>query len=320
MTVCSGPPAFTALRTSTHDPWRMRRRGSPTSPDAAMAPTRRLQPRFFQPRCPNQSDFNRGVLHHGVSTTVSQTRCLTHGFFSRGVLHHGFLHHGVFIRGVFIRGVFIRGVFKHGAVIPALVIPAPLAFPSTARLAGWQDRLAEPSHGIGFRLPPNRCHLDAAPIPPGAIEIMAFNWLHDSRPFNPGRHGRSRAQRAGMALGNGSRKWLPGTAPGNSSVSRATQSTSRRSASPSFVSPRSMPPRSILPCSKPPCSTSPPLLAVSGVIGPNVPASSNSPESFPATPWPSVRPVPPSPRRHVAERRGSPRLREDRPGRDFDTA
>ncbi|MCH8076712.1 MAG: hypothetical protein IIC64_12915 [SAR324 cluster bacterium] len=145
----------------------------------AMSQPKRLQPRCPPPRCP-------------------PPRCLKHGLFSRGVLHHGFLHHGVFI----------RGVFKHGAVIPALVIPAPLAFPSTARLAGWQDRLAEPSHGIGFRLPPNRCHLDAAPIPPGAIEIMAFNWLHDSRPFNPGRHGRSRAQRAGMALGNGSREQL----------------------------------------------------------------------------------------------------------------
>ena len=173
-----------------------------------MAPTRRLQPRFFQPRCLNQSDFNHGVLHHGllhhgllhhgVSSTVSQTRsfqprCSPPRFSPPRCLHHG---------------VFIRGVFKHGAVIPALVIPAPLAFPSTARLAGWQDRLAEPSHGIGFRLPPNRCHLDAAPIPPGAIEIMAFNWLHDSRPFNPGRHGRSRAQRAGMAPGNGSREQL----------------------------------------------------------------------------------------------------------------
>ena len=284
------PADLNARSLADAPPWltHVTGRGNGTNPAASTAffSTAMSQPKRLQPRCP-------------------PPRCLKHGLFSRGVLHHG---------------VFIRGVFKHGAVIPALVIPAPLAFPSTARLAGWQDRLAEPSHGIGFRLPPNRCHLDAAPIPPGAIEIMAFNWLHDSRPFNPGRHGRSRAQRAGMALGNGSRKWLPGTAPGNSSVSRATQSTSRRSASPSFVSPRSMPPRSILPCSKPPCSTSPPLLAVSGVIGPNVPASSNSPESFPATPWPSVRPVPPSPRRHVAERRGSPRLREDRPGRDFDTA
>ena len=257
-----------------------------------MAPTRRLQPRFFQPRCLNQSDFNRGVLHHGVSNTVFSA--------------------AVFSTTVFSTTVFSSAVFSNTAP----------SFPPWSSRPHWRfhQRLAWPAGRTGWQSHPtgsvSACRPTAATWTPRQYHPARLKSWPSTGFMIP-----VRSTRAVMGVpGLKGRGWLSEMAPGNSSVSRATQSTSRRSASPSFVSPRSMPPRSILPCSKPPCSTSPPLLAVSGVIGPNVPASSNSPESFPATPWPSVRPVPPSPRRHVAERRGSPRLREDRPGRDFDTA
>ena len=194
MTVCSGPPAFTALRTSTHDPWRMRRRGSPTSPDAAMAPTRRLQPRFFQPRCLNQSDFNRGVLHHGV------------------------LHHGV-SSTVFSAAVFSTTVFSTTVFSSAVFSNTAPSFPPWSSRPHWRfhQRLAWPAGRTGWQSHPtgsvSACRPTAATWTPRQYHPARLKSWPSTGFMIP-----VRSTRAVMGVpGLKGRGWLSEMAPGNSS-------------------------------------------------------------------------------------------------------
>ena len=201
-----------------------------------MAPTRRLQPRFFQPRCPNQSDFTtvfsttvfsttvfsttvssarclqHGVsstvsqalcLKHCVSSTVSQTRCLKHGLFSRGVLHHGFLHHGVSTT------VFSSAVFSNTAP----------SFPPWSSRPHWRfhQRLAWPAGRTGWQSHPtgsvSACRPTAATWTPRQYHPARLKSWPSTGFMIP-----VRSTRAVMGVpGLKGRGWLSEMAPGNSS-------------------------------------------------------------------------------------------------------